>query len=79
MESREGEDGAWPKQRTLPSLGFPISCPWNITEQSLRGKSLPGWTEPPSHRSLSLEKYQLGALASCVQHSLPRFPTKPVV
>lgn len=47
VESREGEDGAWPKQRTLPSLGFPISCPWNITEQSLRGKSLPGWTEPP--------------------------------
>ena len=45
----------------------------------LKGEELAWVDGAPSHRSLSLEKYQLGALASCVQHSLPRFPTKPVV
>ena len=67
------------KAENSPLSGTSNQLPLEHHRAELKGEELAWVDGVPSHRSLSLEKYQLGALTSCVQHSLPRFPTKPVV
>lgn len=79
MESREGEDGAAKSREELPSLGLPNQLALEHHRAELQGgKSLPV-DGAPSHRSLSLEKNQPGALYPVSSTLAAQVPPKPVV